>query len=1079
MPFQLDQSKNSFIGLTDTPSTYVAGQTLRANSAGDSLEFYTPSSGASTFLSLTDTPASFSAGQTLRVNGAGTSIEYYTPAGGVAIDDASISTTTVYSSNKIDTTYVQQSKVKNAASTTAGDVYDVRYVDSQLSTKANTSHTHVINDVTNLQTSLDAKLETSKVQNAASTTAGDVYDVRYVDTQLATKANTSHTHVINDVTNLQTSLDAKLNTSNIQTLAEGDSTSEGDVYSCNAVFSKAQIGTSVTSQQITVNHPTALGTLNFGSNLTSGLYGTLQTYANSTLYSAMHHYATSGNCNIDWYLMKANSLTKSITIFPNGGEKVFEVLTGGIKAPIFQQRDSTTVIKIGRMDSTSYGVPGIAIIPLINTVNSEIQMRGLRNTGILGDSYVYHQSGSTLTIQSRFATNRHSNTHANIEVSTYQNGAETKVLDIGASSASAKTVTITGTTHSTGHVTTDQTTFSNNNELVTKQFVDTSIANLVNSAPSTLDTLNELAQALGNDPNFATTVTNSIATKLPLAGGAMTGHITTNQTTFSNNNELITKSYADTQDALKLSLTGGAMTGHITTNQTTFSNNNEIVTKQYVDTRLPTDVNTPITYNIQNAVADQNYVFGINGAANAMALVEYPKVYTGVPASSRAVRVGWEGGDYGSGMVSIGYEALADGTGSAGQTNAVRSVAVGYQAGYQSQAANHGIYIGPYQGYQLTTSNQLKIGNSGVSPTTTGYDKSIIEGTMGTTDAAQTLKLNADTIYLGSALPTSQPADNRLWLSNGNLSIGAVSSGGGGSTYLSLTDTPSTHSANSLLYSTGTAIAHTTSQILIDGNGVEVNQLNARVNDTSNIGDSSHRFNTVNCLAVQSTGGKLIIPTSSGSVGQFLSIASLNGSDMTLGFSTASGPTYNTLDMTSTDPNGHGRGLRRDIIVENCCFSNNHNELAMLFNGRRGAGGTNGEGNYHYYLREGGALIFWHTTYSYNWNTFYMDVAWNSSTADCTFKIFGSNDKISWTELASNSWNNWATWSASASDSGIEYQQGGNVRRKLQWTQASNVYYRFYMFKCHQKGSIPATTPKTHGFNAWEMSIYEMEWGRE
>jgi hypothetical protein len=41
--------------------------------------------------------------------------------------------------------------------------------------------------------------------------------------------------------------------------------------------------------------------------------------------------------------------------------------------------------------------------------------------------------------------------------------------------------------------------------------IDTSIANLVDSAPATLDTLNELAAALGDDANFATTVTNSIA----------------------------------------------------------------------------------------------------------------------------------------------------------------------------------------------------------------------------------------------------------------------------------------------------------------------------------------------------------------------------------------------------------------------------------------------------------------------------------------------------------------------------------------------------------------------------------------
>lgn len=44
--------------------------------------------------------------------------------------------------------------------------------------------------------------------------------------------------------------------------------------------------------------------------------------------------------------------------------------------------------------------------------------------------------------------------------------------------------------------------------------VDNAIAGLVNSAPSTLDTLNELAAALGNDANFATTVTNQIATKV-------------------------------------------------------------------------------------------------------------------------------------------------------------------------------------------------------------------------------------------------------------------------------------------------------------------------------------------------------------------------------------------------------------------------------------------------------------------------------------------------------------------------------------------------------------------------------------
>lgn len=46
-----------------------------------------------------------------------------------------------------------------------------------------------------------------------------------------------------------------------------------------------------------------------------------------------------------------------------------------------------------------------------------------------------------------------------------------------------------------------------------KTYTDTALSNLVDSAPGALDTLNELAAALGNDPNFATTITNTLATK--------------------------------------------------------------------------------------------------------------------------------------------------------------------------------------------------------------------------------------------------------------------------------------------------------------------------------------------------------------------------------------------------------------------------------------------------------------------------------------------------------------------------------------------------------------------------------------
>ena len=83
------------------------------------------------------------------------------------------------------------------------------------------------------------------------------------------------------------------------------------------------------------------------------------------------------------------------------------------------------------------------------------------------------------------------------------------------------------------------------NSYATESFVTTAVSDLVASAPSTLNTLNELAAALGDDPNFATTVTNSIAGKLSLTGGNVTGTIIAsggvnmNNTNITNVNHII------------------------------------------------------------------------------------------------------------------------------------------------------------------------------------------------------------------------------------------------------------------------------------------------------------------------------------------------------------------------------------------------------------------------------------------------------------------------------------------------------------------------------------------------------------
>ena len=186
-------------------------------------------------------------------------------------------------------------------------------------------------------------------------------------------------------------------------------------------------------------------------------------------------------------------------------------------------------------------------------------------------------------------------------------------------------------------------------DAATKGYVDTSVSNLVDSAPGTLDTLNELAAALGDDPDFATTITNSIATKLPLAGGTMTGDIVlgsnkaTSTATPATDDTLTRKGYVDTQDALKLNLAGGTMSGAIAmgTNKITGlgdpTANQDASTKAYTDTqrdtRLPlaggtmtggitmgnNKVTATYTPSANADLTTKTYVDGILGSATSAA----------------------------------------------------------------------------------------------------------------------------------------------------------------------------------------------------------------------------------------------------------------------------------------------------------------------------------------------------------------------------------------------------------------------------------------------------------------------------
>ena len=99
-------------------------------------------------------------------------------------------------------------------------------------------------------------------------------------------------------------------------------------------------------------------------------------------------------------------------------------------------------------------------------------------------------------------------------------------VDIAARDAVFGALTSGSATLTNGVLATTQAQSDNSAKVATTAYVRSAVSNLVDSAPGTLDTLNELAAALGDDANFATTTTNSIATKAPIYNPTFTVTVT-------------------------------------------------------------------------------------------------------------------------------------------------------------------------------------------------------------------------------------------------------------------------------------------------------------------------------------------------------------------------------------------------------------------------------------------------------------------------------------------------------------------------------------------------------------------------
>ena len=278
--------------------------------------------------------------------------------------------------------------------------------------------------------------------------------------------------------------------------------------------------------------------------------------------------------------------------------KDFQTGAGGDNLTVGGNLSVTGTTALTGLLTASGGVSGA-----VTSSNATIT-GGTINSTVIGGSSAQAITGTLVTATTGFVGGLTGNVAGNVtgnltgNVTGNVTGDLTGNVTASSGSSTFNDVVINGGLNmnaGTSATITNLTDPTNAQDAATKSYVDTSIANVIDSAPAALDTLNELAAALNDDANFSTTVTNSIATKLPLAGGTMSGAIAMGTSKITGlgdptaNQDAATKAYVDTQDATKLSLAGGTMSGAIAmgTNKITGAGDptsaQDVATKNYID----------------------------------------------------------------------------------------------------------------------------------------------------------------------------------------------------------------------------------------------------------------------------------------------------------------------------------------------------------------------------------------------------------------------------------------------------------------------------------------------------------------
>ena len=269
----------------------------------------------------------------------------------------------------------------------------------------------------------------------------------------------------------------------------------------------------------------------------------------------------------------------------------------------------------------------------------------------------------------------------------------------------------------------------------TAGYVDTQISALVDSAPGTLDTLNELAAAIGDNQNFATDVAASIGDKLPKAGGEMTGNITFSSTqTVDGRDVSVDGTKLDTIASGATNTAAPYYTSAISVGDGGLTQNNFTTTlKNKLDGVATNATNTAAPYYTaaisvgDGGLTEKNFTTALNtklaGIATGATNTAAPYYTAAIPNATSSV----------TGLMTSTFATKLDGIAS-GATNVTNNNQLTNGAGYITNAdANVATFGGSLPSAYIKTDSAQALGNLTNALTNNGSIITLTRGD-GTTD---------------------------------------------------------------------------------------------------------------------------------------------------------------------------------------------------------------------------------------------------------------------------------------------------------------------------------------------------------